>query len=343
MNKLVRPAINGALISALFLLSGCKFFPSKECATCGPTQAGEGKVLLTINGKEKVHESDFEEFYKTWLEGRKDGAFAALDPASRRNAFNDLEMMHLIAEEVKASGKDKDPKYLKNKKLAQTYIDFQLNQDVVANEILNSIDTSDAALETFYNENKGKHPALDNPMFLKSPEGIKVQGVDFTDEKSAKEFLAKAQKGDFAGLAKAIKKDVKDLGIVSPSSRMVDFAVRTAARSLQPNEVKVVTLQNGQFMVIKGVGARQSAQYVDFASIKDDAPKKEMLSNIVKQTQLQSKFMEYLENIKKKFNVVENTTYFEEEEAKKKAELEAKLKEFQEAREENKAEAPKAA
>ncbi len=343
MNKLVRPAINAALISALFLLSGCKFFPSKECATCGPTAAGEGEVLLSINGQPKVYQSDFENFYETWLAGRKDGAFAALDPASRRTAFNDLEMMLLVGEKVKAEGKDKDPKYLKNKKLAQTYIDFQLNQDVVANEILNKIDTSDAALEKFYDENKGKHPAFDNPMFLKSPEGIKVQGVDFTDEKSAKDFLAKAQKGDLAGLAKAIKKDVKDLGVVSPSSRMVDFAVRTAARNLQPNEVKLVTLQNGQFMVIKGVGPRQTAQYLDFAAIKDDAQKKEMLTNMVKQIQLQPEFMKYIEDIKKDFKVVENTKYFDQEEAKKKEELEAKMKEFQEAREENKTEAPKAA
>ena len=72
------------------------------------------------------------------------------------------------------------------------------------------------------------------------------------------------------------------------------------------------------------------------ARINKDPELKEALSNMKRNMDLQSKYMERIEQLKKELNAVENTQYFEEEEARKKAELEAKMKEFQKAQEEQK-------
>ena len=87
-----------------------------------------------------------------------------------------------------------------------------------------------------------------------------MQSVQFSDQKAARDFLAKAQKapGEFKALAKAANKDVKDLGLITTQSQ--DFSLRAKAKDMEPNTVDMVYTPNGQYMVIKAVGQRQSSK-----------------------------------------------------------------------------------
>ncbi len=339
MTKQFRFIINASLlISTLAFLAGCaELFKGKgTCPTCAPEveRAAPEDVLLSIGGKPAVTKQSLEDFYTTWIGSSPEAQYAAaFDPEIKTKAFKELEMLKVLDASVKKDGKDQTPEYKKQLNntimLAMGAVNFGIYRD----QVLNSIDTSDAALEKFYEENRGKNRAFDNPPFLKSPESIKLSGVEFSDEKSAKDFLAKAQKpgASLASLASTIKKSVKDYGTVSPQSREVDFMLAQKARTITPGSVELVKLQSGKFAVVKAGATRVPAQYLDWKAIAENPQLKETVANIKKQTEFQPAFMKFIEDKKKELDVTENNTYLEDEAAKKKADFEAKIKEFQEA------------
>lgn len=346
--KFLRPALNVVLLtSALAMLSACDWFKGSGCETCDThvEAAAPGDVLLTIDGKPAITKASLNDFFEAYMKNRPDAAYAAMDPQAKRNAFNELEVMEVMAAKIKKDKKDQSPEYKKAYRRAMDLAAYSVNAEMLSKEVLDSIDTSDAALETFYKDLRGKNPAFDNPPFLKQPAGIKIQSVQFADKKSAEDFLAKAQKpgANFGELAKAIKKDVKNLGLVTSASK-VDYSVKAKAKTLEPNAVDIVTTQGNQFMVIRGVGPRQEAQYADLSEVIAAQPMlKEQLANYKKNVEAQTEFMKRIEEWKKELNTVVNTKYFEEEEAKKKAELEEKFKELKAAQETEKEAAAKPA
>lgn len=346
--KFFRPVLNVVLLtSALAALSACDWFKGSGCASCDShmESAAPGDVLLTIDGKPAITKAKLDDFFEAYMKNRPDAAYAAMDPQAKRNAFNELQVMEVMSAKIKKDGKDKSPEYKKAYQRAIDLAKYSVNAELLSKEVLDSIDTSDAGLETFYKDLRGKNPAFDNPPFLKQPAGIKIQSVQFSDKKSAEDFLAKAQKAgaNFGELAKAIKKDVKNLGLVTSASK-VDYSVKAKAKTLEPNAVDIVTTQGNQFMVIRGVGPRQDAQYAELAEIIAAQPMlKEQLANYKKNVEAQTEFMKRIEEWKKELNIVENTKFFEEEEARKKAELEEKFKELKAAQETDKATAGKTA
>lgn len=334
--KMIRPLLGGAfLFSCLVLLSACDWMKKGGgCASCetGPAleAAAPGDVLLTIEGKPAITKGSFDEFFNAYLANNPQAAaYLAFDPGARRRAFQELEMKELIKHKIRKDKKDQTPEYKKKYEQAMDLALWAVNSEIFRDDVLASIDTSDAGLEKFYNENKGKNPAFDNPPFQIAPEGIKMKAVQFADQKAARDFLAKAQKApaEFESLAKAAKKDIKDLGLVTTQSK--DFSLKAKAKTMEPNSVDMVYNQGGQYMVIKAVGQRQPAKYIEFAALIANPENKEMLANVKKQGEFPKIVMDRIEGLKKELNAEENTKFFDEEEAKKKAELEAKMKELQ--------------
>ena len=334
--KVLRSFVSCALlVSGLALLTGCgEWFKKSACPGCDTgalASAAPGDVLLSIDGKPAITKESFNEFFDAYINSNPQAAaYLALDPSARRRAFQELEMKEVIKHDVIKKKKDQTPEYKKKFAQACDYALWAVNSELFRDDVLASIDSSDAGLEKFYNENKGKNPAFDVPPFQIAPEGIKMQSVQFSDQKSARDFLEKAQKapGEFAALAKAIKKDVKDLGLVTTQEK--DYSLKAKAKSMQPNAVDLIfTPATGKYVVIKAVGQRQNPKYAEFAELKANPETKELLANTKKQTEFPQIVMARIEELKKELNAVENLSYFDEEEAKKKAELEAKMKELQ--------------
>lgn len=348
--KQVRPVISGAILaSALLLLSGCAEWFGKKggCPACGTSaveSAGPEDVLFSLDGKPVITKQKLDDFYDMYLKSRQDGMYAAMDPQAKRHAYKELEQMEVLNHKVKRDKLDQDPKYKKNFERACGLALYTVNAEILGNQVLESIDVSDAALDKFYNENTGKNAAFDSPPFLKTPEGIRMKVAVFNDEKSAKDFLAKAEKpgADFVALAKAAKKDVKDLGLVTSQTifpqdvqkllKSAAYSLKGKVKTLQANMAELVSTPSGPYSVVYGVGPRQNAVYMPFNEVIAAQPDfKEKLANYKKQVEGQAEFMKRLDDWKKEMNAQENTKYLDEEEARKKTELEAKFKELQEA------------
>ncbi len=322
---LFRSVLNGALlVSTLAVLTGCDLFKQSSCPTCGPSSAAEAAkpedILLSIDGTPAITKPQFEEFYE--VASANAGPYGAL---SKKDAFETLKTMEILNRKISQQGKDQTPEYKKELARACNLARSGINSQILAKELQESIDTSDAAIESFYNQEKGKNQAFDRPPFLKSPESVSVQSVEFTDKKAAEEFLKKA-KSDFAGSARAANLSVKDLGKVSAQSQNVDFAIRLKARTLAPNAVELVPSGDKKFFVIKA-GVKSPSQYAEFSELKAMPQMKEMLAQFKKQVELEPAFLKRLEDYKKDFKLDENLTYFEEEAAKQKEE-EDKLREI---------------
>ena len=106
--------------------------------------------------------------------------------------------------------------------------------------------------------------------------------------------------------------------------------MKAKAKSLQANNVDLIfNPGTGKYAVIKAVGQRQNAKHASFADLAANPESKEHLANAKKQIEFPKIVMDRIEALKKELNATENLAFFDEEEAKKKGELEAKMKELQ--------------
>ncbi|MBA3751745.1 peptidyl-prolyl cis-trans isomerase [Candidatus Dependentiae bacterium] len=347
---MLRPFFNGALlVSSLALLSACDWFKQSDtCTSCvsSPAATGTGTVsaddvLLSIDGKPVVTKKTFDEFYEMAIASDPQSQFG---PGVSQKIYNYLEQAALMDASIKKTKKDQDPEY--KRKLDQAYelARATVNGEYFQKEVLDTIDVSDKALEAFYTEQVGKNPAFERPPFMKKAGGIKVMGVQFNDDKSAKDFLAKATKpgADLAALAKADNnRKVEDLGVITAQSR-ADRAVVAKAKDMQPNAVEKVDLSNGKFMVIKTVGPRQAPEYMSFTEIMANEDLKNYFKQVKQSTDFQAAMTKRLDDIKKDVKIESNTKYIEEKESKQNAELEALIKSMRGSQEEQGTAAPQA-
>lgn len=334
-----RSLIGGTLLlSMLAVLTGCNFSGQSSCPTCNPSSSEAAKpedVLLSIDGLPIVTKSQFEEFYK--VASANAGPYGAL---SKKDAFETLKTMEVLNRKIIQDAKDQAPGYKEQFARAYNLARWGVNSQILAEELEKTIDTSEQAIENFYNQEKGKNPAFDRPPFLKNAESVSIQSVEFTDKKAAEEFLKKA-KSDFAGAARAANLSIKDLGKVSPQSQNVDFAVRLKARSLEPNGVELVSSGDKKFFVIKA-GAKSPAQYASFSELKAMPHMSEMLAQFKKTVELEPAFLKRVEDYKKDFKIDENLEYFKEDEAQQKEEEEKLREMFAQKMKEQGEETPKA-
>ena len=324
MKKIFRFALSGALlVSTLALLTGCDLFQKGGCPSCKPGSAAMNAkpedVLLTINGTPAITKEEFEDFYE--VARANAGPYGAL---SKRDAFDMMVKMEVLNHEIARSGKDQSDAYKKDFSRAFNMARWGVNSQVLANEIKEKIEVSEAALEAFYNEKRGKDQNLDRPPFLKSSECTAVKAVEFPD-KAAAEAFAKKAKSDFEGAAKAANLTIKNLGNVSQQSRDVDFAICLRARTMKPGDVEVIQGVNKHF--VAKAGAKSTAKYADYKELMAMPQMKEMLSGYKQKVELEPAFVAAIDEYKKGLELKENTVYFEAEEAQQKAE-EEKVKEM---------------
>lgn len=323
----------GLLISSLLLLSGCMPDWSKKsgCVGCdvADSKAG-GEVLLTINGKPRTTE-DFEVFWQEFLNSDPQAALMAqFMPNAREEMFKNYETEELIKEWIRANKKDQEAEYLKAQKKAHQQADRTLNITSFKDDAVKNLDMSDAGLKSFYEENRDKNAVFNQPPFLLAAEGIKAQQVLFGDEKSAKEFADRAKKAgaNFGSLAKAAKKDVKDLGLVTAQSRSVEPTVRVRLKDMKEGSVDVVNVGPKQFAVVKA-GAKQQNKFAGF----DEPNVKEALKEVMPQMKAYEAIMARVEDLKKEYKVEDEKgkEFFKKEAEEKKAKMQEELKAAQEA------------
>ncbi len=319
-----RSIISGALLVAtLVVVTGCDMFKPASCPSCKPDEVhaeSPGDVLLTIDGRPAITKQKFEELYE--LAAANAGPYGG---PSKREIFKQIEAMAVLENQYSTSGKDQTVEYKKELARAYDHARWGVNTQLLAKELQEEIDVSEAALSKLYAEQLGKNQAFDRPPFLKSAESVTIQSVEFADKAAADAFLEKA-KTNFAGEVAASGLVVKDLGAVSALSEEVDFAIRLKARTIKPGEVEVVQAAD-KFYVIKAGGKK--AQYATFAEIKAMPQVVEYLSQLKSESELESVFMDKIEQYKKSFTLVLDEEYFKADDEQRKVDQEKLMELFE--------------
>lgn len=321
------------LLSSLLLLSACNPFKKDGgCEGCGVGH-GDGKqggeVLVKIKGQPAVDVQCYADYWEDFVKSDpRIEQVLPFHPTIRHEVCKQLVNEKVIQEWIKDKKLDQSADYQKKLKKAREVTERLVALQAFNEDVLKNIDQSEAALEKYYNENRDKNPMMQNAPFAKTPESTKAQQVTFSDEKSAKDFLAKAQKApqDFATLAKAAKKDVKDLGSVNDQSRNVDFGIKAKLKNLASGQVDLAQAGKNQFVVIKAV-AKTPATYASFAEVKDYV--KELMTRDLYEKAITGRLSE----LKKEYKVEEEPAeaYFKKESEEKQAQMQEKLKAMQQA------------
>lgn len=329
-----RSFINVALLlSSLAMLTGCtdwiknKFGGSSESST---TTSKE--VLCSIGDKPCITVESFEDFWNAYLQSNPNAAaIVAFYPNVRYEMFaNQLVPLKLAQAWVKAEKKDQEAEYQKRLKNQMELIEGFMALEALKENVLKSIDTSDAALEKFYEENKSKSPIFQQAPFIKNAALVQVETVTFADENQAKSFLekAKAAGANFAQLVKDAKKELKNLGFINETSKNVDTEIKFRVRGLNAGDFDVVKV--GKNFVVIHATNKKDAEYAPYAELKEKPELKEHLKQTLAQIQGQDAFTNKLEELKKTYNVKENKEFFEREKEKQKADMEAKMNQMKE-------------
>ena len=291
------------ILSLLLLLPGCNYNPLswiKKDACCGDSSHDAGEVLYTLNGKPVITVGSLNKDIQMIIEKRPEyEQYMKIN----ENHFKKLvfeEKVHLaLAEDWARRNKLESSKKFKDD-LEQTkkHMFFAAFQEDTAKNIA----ISDEDATAFYDKSEYK-------AHFKSPAGTKAVVVEFNDDKQALDFLkrVKAPEADFEATAKAMQKEVSDLGLVSEQSFQVNKTLKAKLLYLSAPEVGLIKADDKTFYVYKA-SEKKAAADTAFADL--DADKKEGIKNMMKQEHFKAALESAFEKLATEGKAVRNDAYF---------------------------------
>lgn len=310
MKKITGYAYQGcALVVALSMLSGCGWFGKKD-ATKDAKTSGSDQVLCSIDGKDVIKESDFNNSLNQMLQANPyfRGAGAdSLPMQIKHRFFDELVKQELIIAEADRTNIEKDSEFQKSLDEMIKLVKRSLKVQFFEKKVFEGIKVSEHDSKKYFEENKER--------YMKAAGGVLVVGASFANEADAQAFLqsAKGSVENFEKLAKANKKATfRDFGRVSKGNQM--------SLSMTPAPVKDAALAMHKLPGIEKVKAgkeiwvikawdKKDAVYYEYNEIK---PQLEM---VLKNNQARDVLEKLLKDLREKFKVTVNEDFFKDKEA----------------------------
>ncbi|MBN1549396.1 peptidyl-prolyl cis-trans isomerase [Candidatus Babeliales bacterium] len=285
------------LMSTLLLLSACNWWGSKDAATGVSSSVANETILLSLDGKPVITVKEFETFYNQTLEQQPQLAqFAAFMPDLKENLYNTFASYKLLEYWIRDNKINQKPEYVSDRDMLIENIERSLALKYF--QLQFPVDVRDADVKKYYEDNK-------ETIYLMAPSGIAALGASFGSEKDAQAFFSKAKKADdFIALAKDDDVTVRNFGRVNEQSNNLD-------EGLKQNILGVSSFPSVQLFVVGDthwvvqVKSKDEAKYYSFEQAEDDARTRIMAERS------NDMLMKEIENLKSKYNVIENKTYFE--------------------------------
>ncbi|MBD3231388.1 hypothetical protein GF322_01865 [Candidatus Dependentiae bacterium] len=313
----------GTCLSILVLFSGCKqifdWFKKKtdkaeeivevvqkEIEISKPETQGTGEVLLNIDGKPVLRESEFNKHLNQMLQMNpyfRGASTDSLPMPIKRKFFDELIKQEIILAWANKNNIDQDPEFIKNFEEMKNLVKRSLLVQRFESKIFDDIKVSDSEINDYYKENKEK--------FIKEPGGVMLSAIKFDNKEKANNFYdeVKDRKSDFVELAK--KEDAKsfqDFGRISKEKKDfelndIPLVIRQKAFALK-NLPAIEKVNVGKNTWVIYVSDKQDPTYFQISEIKTQL--EAMLKN--------NKFRDILEQrvgeIKKDFTVDVNENFF---------------------------------
>lgn len=297
-------------LASLLILSGCLDKFRKKDNESTVSSDDQSVVLLSVNGVPKItvnnldadinELSDMDQQIKMML---------MFDPeGTKERIFKEQKRMAIIEEWARVSGVRNSDEYQNKKARIMNHVGRQLDFEQFLNT--HKVEVTDADVLDYYNQNKDQDYHI-----LISPAGIKAQTIEFAKQNQAQEFADKLKQAgidQIDKLANEQKLFVRNLNINENS--YADKDIKEAVLKIKnfPAVLMIPDQEKTKFWVV-AVQGHQAAKYQEFDKVKDSL--KQMLMPKKMNEMLEIKIPEY----GAQFNLVENSTYFEDLKNAKKA------------------------
>jgi hypothetical protein len=312
-------AFSVTCFSILILLSGC--MPKKDVPGGESVKVSED-VLVSQNGKPLLTVSEFQNFIKDAIGADPQMQFIAqLKPNFEELVFEHAKLREIVFNKwAEEAGVQKRAEYKKQKEQAEKALASMLNQQMFIKDHVGEV--TEDQIRRYYDEKKNEDENL-----IISPAGVEAKGVKFDKEVDAKALLeeAKKAKSDFAAVAKNVKKDVEDFGLVTRTSFLDSATLKDSILNAKkvPSVLPVIKVSDNEFWVVKVV-KREEVQYRPF----DQA--KEMIREIITHKAIENVFEDKIPFYIEKYGITINRAYFEEKQKKLEAEQQKMMEQMKE-------------
>lgn len=290
-------------LASLIVLSGCLDKFKKKENESAVNNDDQSLVLLTVNGVPKITVNNLEADLNELSEmDQQIKMMLMFDPeGTKERVFKEQKRMAIIEEWARVSGVRDSAEYQSKKARIMNHVGRQLDFEQFLNT--HKVDVTQADVLDYYNQHKDQDYHI-----LISPAGIKTQTVEFATQNDAQEFVNKLKQAginQIDKLANEQKLFVRNLNINETSYADKDIKEAVLKMKNFPAVVIVPDQEKGKFWVV-AAQEHQAAKYQEFDKVKDAL--KQMLMPKKVGEMLEVKIPEYGEQ----FNLVENTTYFED-------------------------------
>lgn len=299
--------------ASLVLLAGCAWWPfSKSKSSIAST--GSGEILATINGKPLLTSTDYEEKLAMARQANPqvEMILAMMPNAEKEFIFKGILVSELMKAWAQEEGIEYTAEFQKQRRQLHEAVDAQLYMK--AFDEAHPVQVGDSEVASFYEEKKDAIPGL-----VLTPSGVEASVVKISGKDNAEAFLAKVKDvkkaATFKVLADEAKHRVENITINARAS--VPDEIKSAAAEF----VKVPSVHmlkaDGKYWIILATSKTQ-AQYRDI----NDPEIKEGLRKMISDERKNQQMEQLIEQLKKDLNVVENTAYFDNKEADRRAMME---------------------
>lgn len=305
-----RAAYAFVLVSGLMLLAGCNWFKKSE-QTSG-TSSASGDVLMTIDGAPALTVKEYEEQLDMARKANPQiEMFLQMMPnAEREFVFRGMATARLMKAWAHKQGIDQTEEFKKQQQHLHEAMDLQLYMKHF--DEAHPITVSDSDVQKYYEEKKDTIPGL-----ALSQGGVETSYVRFESKNKAQEFFEKVKEVKKADSFKKIAEDNKQQvgqSVINAKSPFGDAIKNTVLDLKKFPSVQVVKAGEDAYWVIFASG-KTEAKYHDIKSPQVQQGLRKMIADERKEKQLEA----MVEKLKSELNVVENSKYFDDKEAKKRA------------------------
>jgi hypothetical protein len=298
------------LVGCLFVLPGCfgekaKAPKVEEELSSSQTSGSvsKGDVLLSIDGKPVLYVEDFEDQKAMAQQSNQqlNMILQMMPDAEYSMLFKSIEAGYLMKEWVIREGIDQKPELKKQLRQYQDAIELQLYMKYY--EDAHPINVTEHEAEAYYKAKRDQMPGL-----ILSGAGVTIVYVKFDTKAKAESFANKVKDGSEKHFKAAVKdSDFTIENLVITSDSTVNEALKNSvlAATKFPSK-EVVKIDDNTYWVV-GIIKKKDPEYRSF-----DTPEiKQAIIKMCKDEKREVELTQQIEELNKKYKVVENKAYFD--------------------------------
>ncbi|MBI2344725.1 hypothetical protein HYV10_01480 [Candidatus Dependentiae bacterium] len=301
------------LISGLFF-SGCEFF--KKSDKKADTALGSGEVLMSIDGVPVLTADEYEQRLEMARKANPQiEMFLQIMPnAERELIFRGISMYQLMKAWADKEGISNTPEFKEQQKHMHEAMDMQLFMKHF--DDAHPVQVSDGDIENYYHEKKDMVPGL-----MQSAGGVETLYVRFESKAKAQHFFDKVKDIKKMDTFKKVAEEHKNhvgQSVINEKSPFSEALKKSVLDLKKFPSIQMVKVSDDAYWVVFASG-KTEAKYHDLKSPQVQQGLRKMIED-ERKTEQAEKIMDQL---KKDLNVVENKAYFDDKEAKKRAQQQA--------------------